>query len=62
MKIIYKKFFEKQLSDIIDYIAKDKIRASYEFAKKLEESILNIPNAPYKYRKSIYFKDKILEI
>jgi plasmid stabilization system protein ParE len=48
MKIIYKKTFEKQLLQIIDYIAKDKVSASIRFANELEKLIFSIPDNPYK--------------
>ena len=58
MQIIYKKTFENQLFHIINYIAKDKISASINFAKELEEVIFLIPNNPFKYKPSIYFDNK----
>jgi len=33
----------------------DKPQTSITFAKSLEQAILDIPNQPFKYRKSIYF-------
>jgi len=58
MKIIYKKTFEKQLIQIIDYIAKDKVGASISFANELEKLIFLIQDNPYQYRKSIYFSSE----
>jgi plasmid stabilization system protein ParE len=60
MKIIYKRLFEKQLLNIVNYIAKDKPSASIKFANKLEENIFLIPDNPYKYNQSIYFKNKYI--
>jgi len=57
MLISYKKSFERQLLYIIDYIAKDKVSASINFASELKELISLIPDNPLKYRKSIYFDD-----
>jgi len=57
MNIIYKKTFEKQLLQIVKYIAKDKVSASIKFANELEEQIFLIPDNPLKYRKSIYFNN-----
>jgi len=57
MKIIYSPIFERELIDIIDFIAKDKPEASINFALELEKYILDIPNNPLKYRKSIYFNN-----
>ena len=58
MTIIHNPTFSRQLKDAISYIAKDKPMASINFKNALKESINNIPNDPYKYRKSIYFKDE----
>jgi len=58
MKIIYNPEFENNLIKILDYIALDKPQASINFALELEESISNLVNFPYKYRKSIYFNDE----
>ena len=58
MQIIYKKSFENQLLHIIDYISKDKISASINFANELEKLISLIPDNPFKYKQSIYFNNK----
>ena len=58
MTIIYKKSFENQLLQIVDYISKDKVSASIKFANELEKLIFSIPDNPYKYRKSIYFDNE----
>ena len=58
MQVIYKKSFENQLLHIIDYIAKDKISASINFANELEKLISLIPDNPFKYKQSIYFNNK----
>ena len=58
MQIIYKKTFEKQLLHIVNYIAKDKINASINFAYELEKMIFLIPDNPLKYRPSIYFNNE----
>jgi plasmid stabilization system protein ParE len=58
MKIIYKIAFERQLIQIIDYIAQDKKSASFKFAHELEKSILSILDNPLKYKQSLYFDDK----
>ena len=50
--------FKRNFQIILEYIAKDKITASKIFKKELFKHIRNIPNFPYKYRKSIYFEDK----
>jgi plasmid stabilization system protein ParE len=58
MQIIYKKTFEKQLLNILKYIAKDKINASINFANELEKLIFLIPDNPLKYKSSIYFQNE----
>ena len=58
MKIIYKTTFERELIQIVDYIAQDKKSASLKFAYELEKSILLILDNPLKYKQSIYFNDK----
>ena len=58
MEIIYNPTFENQLINIINYIAIDKPEAGINFALGLENLILNIPNYPFKHRKSFYFDDK----
>jgi len=58
MTIVYNSVFDKQIIDIVNYIALDKPSASIKFALELEELILNIPHFPFKYKASIYFNDK----
>ncbi|RLA76117.1 MAG: type II toxin-antitoxin system RelE/ParE family toxin [Epsilonproteobacteria bacterium] len=43
---------------MLKHIANDKITASKEFKQDLNKQIADIPNFPYKYRKSIYFNDE----
>ena len=57
MQISYKKTFENQLLQILNYIAKDKVGASINFANEPEELIFLIPNNPFKYKQSIYFNN-----
>ena len=58
MTIIYDPIFDAQLIKIINHIALDKPNASIRFALELEESILNIPYFPFKYKQSFYYNDK----
>ena len=58
MIISYKKTFENQLLQIVNYIAKDKIGASINFANELEDLIFLIPDNPFKYKPSIYFDNE----
>ena len=47
--------YKNQLTIILKHIAKDKISASENFYVNLNKTIAEIPNFPFKYRKSIYF-------
>jgi len=58
MQIKLDEEFEKNFEKIFKHISKDKILASKNFKKELFQQIKNIPNFPYKYRKSIYFDDE----
>jgi len=57
MQIFKLRRYKNQLTTILKYIAKDKITASENFYNNLNKVINEIPNFPYKYRKSIYFND-----
>ena len=46
--------FKRELKVILEYIAKDKISAMHNFRKELNIQIDNLPNFPYKCRKSYY--------
>ena len=48
----------KNLFQILNYIAQDKISASENFKNELDKLINNLPNSPFKYRKSIYFDNE----
>ena len=58
MKIIRTNLFISQLQRSLIFIAKDKMSASKDFRSKLNNSIKEIIDFPYKYRKSIYFEDE----
>ncbi len=55
MQISKLRRYKNQLIVILKHIAKDKITASNNFYTNLNETIDEIPNFPFKYRKSIYF-------
>jgi len=57
MQISKLRRYKNQLIVILKYIAKDKITASENFYTDLNEVIEEIPNFPFKYRKSIYFNN-----
>jgi plasmid stabilization system protein ParE len=58
MQIKLDKKFEINFNLILEYIAKDKLSASKKFRKDLFKQIKNLPNYPYKFRKSFYFNDE----
>ena len=58
MQIKLDRKFEINFNIIFEYIAKDKLSASKKFKKELFEQIKNLPNFPYKFRKSYYFDDE----
>ncbi len=58
MQIKLGKKFEINFNIIFEYIAKDKLFASKKFKKELFKQIKNLPNFPYKFRKSYYFDDE----
>ena len=63
MKIKLDKEFENNFELIFRYISKDKVLAAKNFKKELLKQIKNLPNFPYKHRKSIYFdKDNIRDM
>jgi plasmid stabilization system protein ParE len=58
MQIKLDKKFEINFNLILEYIAKDKLSVSKKFKRDLFEQIKNLPNYPYKFRKSFYFNDE----
>jgi len=50
--------FTLNLSNILSYIALDSKSKAKQFKSALQFSLKNIPNMPYKSRKSIYFDDE----
>jgi len=57
VRISRKDDYKSELQEILRFIANDKISASKKFKQELDKQISNIPNFPYKHRKSIYFED-----
>ena len=55
MQISKLRRYKNQLTIILKHIAKDKISASENFYINLNKTITEIPDFPFKYRKSIYF-------
>lgn len=58
MQIKLDEKFEINFNIIFEYIAKDKLSASKKFKKELFDQIKNLPNFPYKFKKSFYFDDE----
>jgi len=58
MTIKKSNLFKIELKNILQNIAKDKISAMQKFRKELNNQLNNIPNMPYKYRKSYYYNDE----
>ncbi len=50
--------YKNNLFQILDYIAQDKLSASEDFLNELDKLINNLPNFPFKFRKSKYFDDE----
>jgi plasmid stabilization system protein ParE len=57
LKIIESGQFKDELRAISFYIKKDKLSASIDFVRNLKKRIKNLPEFPYQYKKSIYFKN-----
>jgi plasmid stabilization system protein ParE len=58
MQIKRSALYKKNLFQILDYIAQDKLSASENFLNELDALINNLPNFPFKFRKSQYFDDE----
>jgi plasmid stabilization system protein ParE len=50
--------FQKELDDILDYIAKDSLQRAIYFNSQLQEKINSLAIMPFKCRRSIYFNDE----
>lgn len=57
MQIIRDINYLQKLQSIMEFIAQDSLNQAIKFQVDLDEIIDNIPNMPFKYRKSIYFND-----
>ncbi len=58
MQIKQQELFKRQFKIIFENIAKDKFMAAKRFKKELFGKIKDVPNMPYKYRKSYYYDDE----
>ncbi|MFP4556420.1 MAG: type II toxin-antitoxin system RelE/ParE family toxin [Bacteroidales bacterium] len=57
MKILFKESFLKRLENQIEYISLDSPKRARKFKNDLLNRIKEIPENPYKSRKSIYFEN-----
>lgn len=60
MQIVKSQRFKEELQNIMEFIAKDSLHHSLEFEQNLNEKIRNLPNFPFKCRKSIKSNDENL--
>ncbi len=60
MKVVFKETFLYRLEGQIDYISIDSPARARKFKSDLFRRIKEIPQNPYRYRKSIYFDDETL--
>ncbi len=58
MKIVKTKKYNYLLKTVLEFIAKDSPIYAKNFKTNLDSKIKNLPNMPYKFRKSIYFNDE----
>ena len=61
MKIIKDPKFNEEFKVILRFIALDSKPRAISFKNELISKVNNLPYMPYKYRKSHYFSDDILE-
>ena len=50
--------FTASLSNVLIYISHDSKNRATQFNKTLQTALKDLPNMPYKFRKSIYFEDE----
>ena len=55
MRIVYDEKFVSKLHVVWEYIAQDSKTRANTFKRELRLNIENIPNFPYKYRRSTWF-------
>ena len=55
MRLKISKSFKDKLNDQVEFIAKDKPSAARKFKSEIVQRIKEIPQMPYKNRKSIFF-------
>jgi plasmid stabilization system protein ParE len=60
MKIVFKDTFVIRLETQLKYISLDSPKRARKFKSDLFQRIKEIPANPYRFRKSIYFKDETI--
>ena len=60
MKLVFKDTFYHRLESQIEYISLDSPIRARKFKSDLLKRIKEIPENPYKYRKSIYFEEETI--
>ena len=58
MQIIRDQVYLESLQNIMEYIAKNSVSRALIFSSELNEKLEKLHTFPYKYRKSIYFKNE----
>ena len=58
MQIIRDSVYLASLANIMEYIAKDSFNKALVFINKLDYTINNITDFPYKYRQSLYYNSE----
>ncbi|MEI6050242.1 MAG: type II toxin-antitoxin system RelE/ParE family toxin [Bacteroidota bacterium] len=58
MKIVFKDTFVLRIESQIEYITLDSPKRARKFKSDLMSRIKEIPQNPYRYRKSIYFEEE----
>lgn len=58
MKVARSSTFKTQLKEILYHIAQDSPGNAKAFNRGISDTLLSLPNMPYKYRQSIYFDDQ----
>ncbi|WP_246032208.1 type II toxin-antitoxin system RelE/ParE family toxin [Sulfurimonas crateris] len=58
MKIEKYPEFQKELDDMLDYIALDSLQRAIDFKREIHKQISKIIDMPYMHRKSIHFDNE----
>lgn len=58
VQVIKNETFERDLDNILDFIAHDSLDRAIIFNRELETHLNELPFMPYKFRSSIHFEDE----